>query len=271
VRPLCVSQKSATLQFCDNPFRPRAACGEAAPRQTMEPMAVKILIVEDDDRIRAALGLALREEEYVVVEARDVSEGLAVHEREQPDVMLVDIMLGGSDGRDLIREIRTTSQVPIIVVSARGDTHDVVAGLEAGADDYLTKPIAMKELTARIRAVRRREAVAPGGDRKVTELGSSADGALTFSAEGGWLRRGETDIALTATEFRLLNELVSHVGQVLSREQLLQLVWGYDHLGDDRLVDVTVRRLRVKLEPDPSVPRFLITVRGLGYRLQAAT
>jgi len=232
---------------------------------------VKILIVEDDDRIRAALGLALREEEYDVVEARDVSEGLAVHEREQPDVLLVDIMLGGSDGRDLIREIRTTSQVPIIVVSARGDTHDVVAGLEAGADDYLTKPIAMKELTARIRAVRRRETATTASERRVTQLGSSDEGVLEFSAEGGWLRRGEVEIGLTATEFRLLNELVSHLGQVLSREQLLKLVWGYDHPGDNRLVDVTVRRLRVKLESDPSAPQYLVTVRGLGYRLQAPT
>lgn len=241
------------------------------------PMPVKILIVEDDDRIRAALGLALREEEYQVVEARDVAEGLVVHQREKPDVLLVDIMLGGSDGRDLIREIRTTSQVPIIVVSARGDTHDVVAGLEAGADDYLTKPIVMKELTARIRAVRRRESAVPAGDRKVVQLGRPGPvdergaGALTFSAEGGWLRRGEDEIPLTATEFRLLNELVTHLGQVLSREQLLQRVWGYEHLGDDRLVDVTVRRLRVKLEQDPSAPQYLVTVRGLGYRLQAGT
>ncbi len=233
-------------------------------------MPVKILIVEDDDRIRAALGLALREEEYVVVEARDVVEGLAMHENERPDVLLVDIMLGGADGRDLIRDIRTTSQVPIIVVSARGDTHDVVAGLEAGADDYLTKPIAMKELTARIRAVRRREVAAPGVVRSTTQLGNGPDGELVFNPDGGWLRRGHTEIPLTATEFRLLAELSSHLGQVLSREQLLQRVWGYEHMGDDRLVDVTVRRLRIKLEPDPSNPKYLITLRGLGYRLQAA-
>lgn len=235
-------------------------------------MPTKILIVEDDDRIRAALSLALQEEAYVVLEARDVGEGLEVHRRESPDVLLVDIMLGDTDGRDLIREIRTSSQVPIIVVSARGDTHDVVAGLEAGADDYLTKPIAMKELTARIRAVRRREAVVPAGDPRVTQLNpNSSDGGLIFSADGGWLRRADVEIPLTATEFRLLYQLVTHLGQVLSREQLLQRVWGYEHVGDDRLVDVTVRRLRVKLEPDPSVPRYLVTVRGLGYRLQAVT
>ncbi|HVQ19277.1 MAG TPA: response regulator transcription factor [Actinomycetes bacterium] len=234
-------------------------------------MPVKILIVEDDDRIRAALRLALQEEEYAVVEARDVDEGRAVNQQEHPDVLLVDIMLGGADGRDLIREIRTTSQVPIIVVSARGDTHDVVAGLEAGADDYLTKPIVMKELTARIRAVRRRESAAsPEVSAGAVHIGDGPEGALSFSNEGGWLRRGDTEIPLTATEFRLLAELVAHRGQVLSREQLLHRVWGYEHLGDDRLVDVTVRRLRLKLEPDPSTPQHIITLRGLGYRLQVA-
>ena len=120
-------------------------------------MAVKTLLVEDDDRIRAALRLALGEEGFEVVEASDVAEGLAAYEREQPDVLLVDVMLGNSDGRDLIREVRTRSQVPIIITSARGDTTDVVAGLEAGADDYVVKPIVVKELAARIRAVRRRD------------------------------------------------------------------------------------------------------------------
>jgi len=240
----------------------------------MGAMASKILIVEDDDRIRTALRLALQEEQYEVVEARDVVQGKRLHLSESPDLLLVDIMLGDADGRDLIKDIRTTSQVPIIVVSARGDTHDVVAGLEAGADDYLTKPIVIKELTARIRAVRRREAPAnsPGSGSSVgvVKIGESPhQGDIVFSVEGGWLKRGETDIPLTATEFRLLCELVAHRGQVLSREQLLQRVWGYEKYGDDRLVDVTVRRLRVKLEPDPAKPQYLITLRGLGYRLQA--
>lgn len=233
-------------------------------------MPSKILIVEDDDRIRTALVLALREDEYEVVEARDVAEGLVVHRRESPDVLLVDLMLGGSDGRDLIRQVRASSQVPIIIVSARGDTHDVVAGLEAGADDYLTKPVNIKELTARIRAVRRREHVPAPSTGSLIQLSKGSD-ALVFSVEGGWLRRGDHDVPLTATEFRLLVELSAHLGQVLSREQLLQRVWGYEHVGDDRLVDVTVRRLRIKLELDPSSPRYLITLRGLGYRLQVAS
>ena len=274
----CDSVETGTLRLCDNGNdlrepSPRLRPAPCAGAQN-GPMAAKILIVEDDDRIRTALRLALQEEQYQVVEARDVVQGKALNDSENPDVLLVDIMLGNADGRDLIKTIRTTSQVPIIVVSARGDTHDVVAGLEAGADDYLTKPIVIKELTARIRAVRRREAPtsdsAPSGSSVgVVEIGEGAAGPITFSVEGGWLKYGNDDIPLTATEFRLLCELVAHRGQVLSREQLLQRVWGYEKYGDDRLVDVTVRRLRVKLEPDPSKPRYLITLRGLGYRLQA--
>ena len=242
----------------------------------MAPMAVKTLLVEDDDRIRAALRLALGEEGYEVVEAADVAEGLAAFEREQPDVLLVDVMLGNSDGRDLIREVRMRSQVPIIITSARGDTTDVVAGLEAGADDYVVKPIVVKELAARIRAVRRREVVAPAsstsGESSAAALVlSTGDDGVTFSSSGGWLRRGGEDVPLTAMEFKLLVTLSEHLGQMLSRPQLLERVWGYHSSGDDRLVDVTVRRLRVKLERDPSNPEHLVTVRGLGYRLQAKT
>jgi DNA-binding response OmpR family regulator len=244
----------------------------------MGGMALKTLIVEDDDRIRAALRLALGEEGYEVVEAADVAEGLAAYEREQPDVLLVDVMLGGSDGRDLIREVRTRSQVPIIITSARGDTTDVVAGLEAGADDYVVKPIVVKELAARMRAVRRRDTVSTSvsgqaantseGATQVLSLSPGPDG-LTFSAGGGWLKRGDAEVPLTAMEFRLLETLAQNLGQMLSRPQLLERVWGYQSSGDDRLVDVTVRRLRVKLERDPSNPELLVTVRGLGYRLQA--
>jgi DNA-binding response OmpR family regulator len=239
-------------------------------------MAVKTLLVEDDDRIRAALRLALGEEGYEVVEAADVAEGLAAFEREKPDVLLVDVMLGNSDGRDLIREVRMRSQVPIIITSARGDTTDVVAGLEAGADDYVVKPIVVKELAARIRAVRRREVVVPASSTSTESSAgalvlSTGDDGVTFSSSGGWLRRGGEDVPLTAMEFKLLVTLSEHLGQMLSRPQLLERVWGYHSSGDDRLVDVTVRRLRVKLERDPSNPEHLVTVRGLGYRLQAKT
>jgi len=238
-------------------------------------MALKTLIVEDDDRIRASLRLALGEEGFEVVEAADVAEGLATYDREQPDVLLVDVMLGNSDGRDLIREVRTRSQVPIIITSARGDTTDVVAGLEAGADDYVVKPIVVQELAARIRAVRRREVAAPTATSADTRgdvlMLSPAPNGVTFSVTGGWLRRGDDDVPLTAMEFKLLATLSQHLGQMLSRPQLLERVWGYQSSGDDRLVDVTVRRLRVKLEDDASNPQHLVTVRGLGYRLQATT
>lgn len=233
-------------------------------------MALKTLVVEDDDRIRAALELALGEEGYAVVGAADVAEGLQAFEQERPDVLLVDVMLGASDGRDLVRQVRTRSQVPIIIISARGDTTDVIAGLEAGADDYVVKPIVVKELAARIRAVRRRDA-APAraeGPGDVVTL-STVPAVVTFSGSGGWLRRDGDEVPLTAMEFRLLHELVTHRGQMLSRSQLLRRVWGYEHAGDDRLVDVTVRRLRLKLESDPSNPLMLVTVRGLGYRLQS--
>jgi DNA-binding response OmpR family regulator len=234
-------------------------------------MALKTLVVEDDDRIRAALQLALGEEGYAVVGAADVPEGLEVFEREHPDVLLVDVMLGATDGRDLVRQVRMRSQVPIIIISARGDTTDVIAGLEAGADDYVVKPIVVKELAARIRAVRRREAAPPptDGSADVVTLCSDPE-PVTFSNRGGWLRRGGHEVPLTAMEYRLLSELVAHKGQMLSRSQLLERVWGYHHAGDDRLVDVTVRRLRVKLEIDASHPVMLVTVRGLGYRLQSA-
>jgi DNA-binding response OmpR family regulator len=240
----------------------------------MAAMALKTLIVEDDDRIRAALRLALGEEGYEVVEASDVAEGLAAYDREQPDVLLVDVMLGNSDGRDLIREVRTRSQVPIIITSARGDTTDVVAGLEAGADDYVVKPIVVKELAARMRAVRRRDVAAAPNAATPTSPGavltlSDGPGGVAFSASGGWLKRDGVEVPLTAMEFRLLATLAQNLGQMLSRPQLLERVWGYQSSGDDRLVDVTVRRLRVKLERDPSNPEHLVTVRGLGYRLQA--
>ncbi len=225
-------------------------------------MGTRILAVEDDERIRSAVKLALEDEGWTVDEAESGEEAIEKFARSNPDVVLIDIMLPGIDGFELCRTLRRTSDVPVVMVTARNDTHDVVAGLEAGADDYLTKPFAPKELSARIRALLRRiRPSAPGH----THL-SFGDLEL-IPDEGKVLRDGE-EVHLTKTEFRLLCELAESPGKVLSREALLDKVWGYDYFGDGRLVDVHVRRLRTKVEADPANPRHVVTVRGLGYRLQ---
>ncbi|WP_395151878.1 response regulator [Ilumatobacter sp.] len=225
-------------------------------------MGTRILAVEDDERIRSAVKLALEDEGWTVDEAESGEEAIDMFNRSKPDVVLIDIMLPGIDGFELCRTLRRTSDVPVVMVTARNDTHDVVAGLEAGADDYLTKPFAPKELSARIRALLRRiRPSAPGHARLVF-----GDVEL-IPDEGKVLRSGE-EVHLTKTEFRLLCELAESPGKVLSREALLDKVWGYDYFGDGRLVDVHIRRLRTKIETDPANPRHVVTVRGLGYRLQ---
>jgi DNA-binding response OmpR family regulator len=220
------------------------------------------LAVEDDERIRSAVKLALEDEGWTVDEAESGEEAIEKFNRCKPDVVLIDIMLPGIDGFELCRTLRRTSDVPVVMVTARNDTHDVVAGLEAGADDYLTKPFAPKELSARIRALLRRiRPSAPGHARLVF-------GDLELIPDEGKVLRSGDEVHLTKTEFRLLCELAESPGKVLSREALLDKVWGYDYFGDGRLVDVHIRRLRTKVEADPANPRHVVTVRGLGYRLQ---
>lgn len=229
----------------------------------MGTVGTRILAVEDDERIRAAVKLALEDEGWTVDEAGSGEEAIELFNRSAPDVVLIDIMLPGIDGFELCRTLRRTSAVPIVMVTARADTHDVVAGLEAGADDYLTKPFAPKELSARIRALLRRiRPIVPGHARLVF-------GNLEIVPEEGKVLRDGTELHLTKTEFRLLCELAQNPGRVFSRESLLDKVWGYDYFGDGRLVDVHVRRLRTKVEADPANPRHVVTVRGLGYRLQS--
>jgi DNA-binding response OmpR family regulator len=226
-------------------------------------MGTRILAVEDDERIRSALKLALEDEGWTVEATASGEDAIEAFDRQPADVILIDIMLPGIDGFELCRTIRRSSDVPIVMVTARNDTHDIVAGLEAGADDYLTKPFAPKELSARIRALLRRiRPVQVGHERLVF-------GDLELIPEEGKVLKAGDEVHLTKTEFRLLCELAVNRGKVFSREELLDRVWEYDYFGDGRLVDVHIRRLRTKVEADPANPRHVVTVRGLGYRLQS--
>jgi DNA-binding response OmpR family regulator len=227
-----------------------------------EGVGTRILAVEDDERIRTAVKLALEDEGWTVAEAANGEDALTQFQQEPADVVLIDIMLPGIDGFEVCRSIRRSSDVPIVMVTARADTHDVVAGLEAGADDYLTKPFAPKELSARIRALLRRA--------RTSEVSSPhlRFGDLEIVPEEGVVRRNGRDVHLTKTEFRVLVELAQSPGRVFSREVLLERIWEHGYFGDGRLVDVHVRRLRTKIEADPANPRHVVTVRGLGYKLQ---
>ena len=223
-----------------------------------------VLLVEDDARVRRVLRLALEDEGFEVAEAATGEEGLESCHRAGPDIVLLDLMLPDRDGFAVCRELRRTSTVPVIMVTARTDSHDVVGGLEAGADDYVTKPLVAKELTARIRALLRR--VEPAVDRRPRRVDF---GDLSIGLDDGVVLLGGEVVPLTRTEFRLLVELAVADGQICSRERLLDRVWGYGYFGDSRLVDVHVRRLRTKVERDPATPRHVVTARGLGYRLTA--
>ena len=222
-----------------------------------------LLFIEDDDQIRLALRLALEDEGYHVLDAIDGGSGLAVFQQHQVDLVLLDLRLPDRSGFEVCRELRARSIVPIIIITAQTDTHDLVAGLEAGADDYITKPVVPKELAARIRAslrrVQLRESPATAKPAKFGDLELRRD-------QGIVLKHGQ-ELSLTKTEFRLLCEFADHAGAVLSRDQLLERVWGYDYLGDSRLVDAHVHRLRVKVEDHPDEPKLIVTVRGIGYRL----
>ena len=223
-------------------------------------MSRSVLIIEDDPRIRRMLQMTLQREGLEVIEAGSGEDALEQLGERSFDVILLDLMLPGKDGFEVCREIRKTSNTPVIMVTARSDSHDVVAGLEAGADDYVSKPFVVKELSARIRALARRTR-APEPRVRLTV------GDLEVSPVEGTVTRNGELLSLTRTEFRLLCELAAEPGRVFSREELLERVWGYDYFGDSRLVDVHVRRLRKKVEPDPANPTLVTTVRGMGYRV----
>jgi len=229
-------------------------------------MAATLLVLEDDEGIRSSLCLALEAEGYRTVAFGLAEEALAELPRLSVDLMLVDLMLGEVDGFTFVREVRARSDVPIIVVSARADTHDIVAALESGADDYVTKPFQVKEVSARLRALRRRPAALARSAEADTVVLDSTDGPLVLDWGAGVVRRGEAQLHLTTTEFRLLCELNQPSGRVQSRQVLLERVWERDYFGDERIVDVHIRRLRTKIERDAGDPVLLVTVRGLGYR-----
>lgn len=221
-----------------------------------------ILLVDDDERLREIVGMALEGEGYEVHAAASAEEAGDLLAREEPDLLILDVMLPGKDGFELCREVRTTSGVPILMLTAKTDTVDVVVGLESGADDYVTKPFVTKELVARIRALlRRRRDDGSGDPRKITV------GDLEILPDAATVTRGGEEIHLTKTEFRLLTTMAARPNQVFTREMLLDLVWEYDYFGDSRLVDVHIRRLRTKIEADQKQPRIVQTVRGLGYKV----
>lgn len=226
-------------------------------------MSTRVLLVEDDPSIRESTALGLERAGFVVVAAADGDAALARFRTEPLDVVVLDVMLPGVDGFEVCRRIRRDSTVPIVMLTAKSDATDIVAGLEVGADDYVTKPFDLAILAARIRAVVRRTT---GEVRdRITRVGD-----LEIDERAFVVRRAGQEVRLTHTEFRLLAELSSRPGQVFTREVLLETVWGYDYLGDSRLVDVAVQRLRAKVEDDPGHPTRITTVRGVGYRLERA-
>jgi len=218
-----------------------------------------VLLVEDDSSIREVATLGLEQAGFRVTSSGDGRDALILFRQGTFDLVVLDVMLPSLDGFEVLREIRSDSQTPVVMLSARDELHDIVVGLELGADDYVTKPFELPELVARIKAVLRRSAGLPtDGVISVDDL-EIDPGAFTVR------RRGD-EIAVTATEFRLLLELARRPKQVFTRELLLDLVWNYDYLGDSRLVDVAVQRLRAKVEDDPKQPKLIQTVRGVGYR-----
>lgn len=221
----------------------------------------RILVVDDDSALAEMLQIVLRQEGFDSAWCGSGDKAVAAFRETQPDLVLLDLMLPGKDGVDVCREIRTFSGVPIIMLTAKSDTMDVVVGLEAGADDYVSKPFKAKELVARIRTRLRRSS-----SETEDGTGNLQIGDLTISIQGHQVRRGDQPISLTPLEFDLLLALARRPNQVFSRETLLEQVWGYRHAADTRLVNVHVQRLRSKIEKDPEKPEIIVTVRGIGYR-----
>lgn len=224
------------------------------------PRAQRILVVEDDLAILSGLSLNLRYEGYEVLQAQDGRTGLKKALDDQPDLVVLDVMLPEMNGYELVRELRRRScDVPVVIVSAKGGESDKITGLDLGADDYVVKPFALQELLSRIKAVMRRRFRAG----ESLTFGENSVDLLSKSA----MRSGKP-VEMTAQEFRLLQHFVTHPGRTFSRDELLSGAWGYDYDGTPRTVDNFVRQLRLKFEPDPDRPRYFVTARGLGYRFE---
>ncbi|MBV9291411.1 MAG: response regulator transcription factor [Frankiales bacterium] len=221
-------------------------------------MRGRVLVVDDDPALAEMLGIVLRTEGFEPSFVADGDRALAAFRTTKPDLVLLDLMLPGTDGIDVCRQIRAESGTPIVMLTARGDTVDVVLGLECGADDYIIKPFKPKELVARMRARLRRNDGAPA---ELLHIGD-----VTIDVAGHVVSRDDQPIALTPLEFDLLAALARKPGHVFTREQLLEQVWGYRHAADTRLVNVHVQRLRAKVETDPEHPELVLTVRGVGYK-----
>jgi two-component system response regulator MtrA len=223
-------------------------------------MDEQLLLVEDDASIREIATLGLEQAGFRITATGDGRDALIRFRQGTFDLVVLDVMLPSLDGFEVCKEIRRESQVPVVMLTARSELHDVIVGLELVADDYVTKPFELPELVARIKAVLRRSTAGPTDETIAIDDLEIDPGSFSVR------RRGE-EVPLTATEFRLLLELARRPKQVFTRELLLELVWNYDYLGDSRLVDVAIQRLRAKIEDDPKEPKLIHTVRGVGYRL----
>jgi two-component system, OmpR family, response regulator RegX3 len=235
----------------------------------MSSRELMVLVVEDEDSFVEALTIGLKREGFQVQVARDGAQALDVFDAVDPDLVLLDVMLPKISGIDVCRELRKRSTVPIIMVTAKGSEIDTVVGLEVGADDYVTKPYRLRELVARMRAVLRRRAGDTGStpvvaDGQVLEVGDVSLDPDRHEV----VVRGEL-VALPLKEFELLEVLLANAGRVLPRDTLIDRVWGSDYVGDTKTLDVHVKRLRAKVEPDPSEPTRIVTIRGLGYKYEA--
>ena len=228
----------------------------------------KILVVDDEKPISDIIKFNMVKEGYEVVTAFNGREALEMFEAERPDILILDLMLPELDGLEVARTIRKTSNVPIIVLSAKDSEFDKVIGLEIGADDYMTKPFSNRELQARVKAILRRTDLTIENQEAEAALTEIVIGDLQILTDAFVVKKHGEELDLTHREFELLYHLATHIGQVMTREHLLETVWGYDYFGDVRTVDVTIRRLREKIEDIPSRPEYILTRRGVGYYMR---